>query len=55
VGEDCIESRISRLVSDKRAPLTGPFDGESDTVRFDPEPPSMVRKGTEPEGPALTT
>jgi len=35
VSQDCIESRIARLVSDKRALFTGLFDGESDAVRFD--------------------
>jgi len=35
VSQDCIEARIARLVSDKRALFTGLFDGESDAVRFD--------------------
>jgi len=35
VSQDCIEARIARLVSDKRALFTGLFDGESDTLRFD--------------------
>jgi superfamily II DNA/RNA helicase len=35
VSQDSIESRIARLVSDKRALFRGLFDGESDAVRFD--------------------
>jgi superfamily II DNA or RNA helicase len=35
VSQDSIESRIARLVSDKRAVFRSLFDGESDAVRFD--------------------
>ena len=35
VGQDCIESRIAAIVSDKRALFSGLFDGASDQVRFE--------------------
>ena len=35
VSQDSIESRIARLVADKRALFRGLFDGGSDAVRFD--------------------
>ena len=35
VSQDCIESRIASLVSDKRALFQGLFDGSSDEIRFE--------------------
>ncbi|MBI5836185.1 MAG: DEAD/DEAH box helicase [Candidatus Eisenbacteria bacterium] len=35
VSQDCIESRIASLVSDKRALFQGLFDGGSDEIRFE--------------------
>ena len=35
VAQDCIESRIEKLVSDKRALFEGLFDGTSDEVQFE--------------------
>ena len=35
VAQDCIESRIAKLVSDKRALFEGLFDGTSDEVQFE--------------------
>ena len=35
VAQDCIESRIAKLVANKRALFEGLFDGTSDEVRFE--------------------